>query len=130
MKAKELKQLVASGAVDQWTMERINKIPLTNRQNASLYVEVEGVGRVETYQPKLASPFSQYKMTLHFAGLSCPLDGAMWEAALTANMYRAGAQAERDVEAQEQAGTGTLPKGWSMDDDGTVRNATGDVAHE
>ena len=101
MKAKELKQMIASGAVDQWTMQRINKILLTSRRAESLYVEVEGVGRVDTYQPKLAGPFAQYKIALHFCGISCPLDGAIWEAALTEDMYAAGAEENRRVEIAE-----------------------------
>lgn len=45
-------------------------------------------------------------------------------------MYRDGERAAREVEAQERAGHATLPRGWSMDADGTVRNSTGEVLGE
>lgn len=45
-------------------------------------------------------------------------------------MYRDGERAAREVEAQERAGHATLPRGWSMDNDGTVRNANGEVVGE
>lgn len=45
-------------------------------------------------------------------------------------MYRDGERAAREVEMQERAGHATLPRGWSMDADGTVRNSTGDVIGE
>ncbi len=83
MKAKELKAAVQAGNLDKWTVAQINKTPLTNRQSESLYVVIEGIGRVETTDIIRATNFKpqDYKMTLHFCGVSCPLDGAMvWDA--------------------------------------------------
>jgi hypothetical protein len=55
---------------------------------------------------------------------------ALMNTAELAEMYRAGEQAEREVEAQERAGHATLPRGWNMDNDGTVRDSSGDVVGE
>lgn len=85
MKAKELKAAVQAGKLNLWTVEQINKTPLTNRQNESLYVEIEGIGRVDTTNIIRATNFKpqDYKMTLHFCGVSCPLDGQLvWQAFL------------------------------------------------
>jgi len=85
MKAKELKAAVVAGKLDKWTVEQINKTPLTNRQNESMYVEIVGIGRVDTTKIIEATNYKPYNftMTLHFCGASCPLDGQMvWDAFL------------------------------------------------
>jgi hypothetical protein len=55
---------------------------------------------------------------------------ALMSTAEREEMYRDGERAAREVEMQERAGHATLPRGWSMDEDGTVRNANGEVAGE
>lgn len=105
MKAKDLKAAVASGKLDRYTVSRINKTPLTRRQSDSLYVVIEGIGKVDTTEIIRATKFKPYehKMTLHFCGLSCPLDGQMvWDA-----FYDIAAEADRrDSWTGREAGDG------------------------
>ena len=83
MKAKEIKAKMMTGKLDEWTVSRLTKTPMTKRQLDSMFVDIDGRGRVDITDVIRRTNFrpQDYKITLHFMGVSCPLEGSMvWDA--------------------------------------------------
>jgi hypothetical protein len=80
----------------------------------------------EAAEAKAALDLAKQEWDRHCSALRM----ALMTTAEREQMYREGEQAAREVEAQERAGHATLPRGWSMDADGTVRDSHGEVAGE